>query len=58
MLMDPTDTRQEEHPMANEELLIQSALSVWKLNAARTVRIFHPLNEDELQRRWPQGGIG
>jgi hypothetical protein len=55
MLMDPTDTRQEEHPMANEELLIQSALSVWKLNAARTVRIFHPLNEDELQKEVAPG---
>lgn len=35
--------------MANEELLIESALGIWKLNVARVNRVFHPLDEADLQ---------
>lgn len=41
--------------MTNEEILIRSALSVWRLYETRLIRAFHSLSEPELQREVAPG---
>lgn len=41
--------------MTNDEILIHSALSVWRLYDTRIIRAFHPLSEAELQKEVAPG---